>query len=290
LISVVLYKTGDFFNDVTSSDVILILRDDVLAMLDDVWTNCSAQNPFAPVEQYTQWIRKQCRRDTLIQHPAFQTWFYARNASQIAPHALHEWFVQQWEPGIRRAVQWEVMTRLASSISTFSRYRVRQHLCSDWNHSRGDYSAWTNFPILTWENGEDCAFYRLDAGWFDFRIYAGPPRGVHSEEKGEWVRLKHEMLEVLRQELTAIPLHLKVQLAGSDYPFHKGAKETSMCRVSLEAESLDNLIAEFPTLHHAIVRAMQVGSSKNKQWTLLSIFTEIPGACPEIEQAYKDRD
>jgi hypothetical protein len=137
--------------------------------------------------------------------------------------------------------------------------------------------------------GED-PFYRLDAGWFSFRIYAGPPQGIRSEEKTSWMHLKHEVLQALRQELAVIQPPIKVQLASQDYPFKAGAKETSMCRVSLEVERLDNVIAAFPTLHYAIVRAMQAGSQNNRQWTLLSIFTEIPDVCPETEQAYEDRD
>lgn len=259
--SVALYKTGDYYNEVQSPDVILILRNAICEIMDDL----SPANPESVMGQYARWIRKLCLHDTLIQHPEFQSWFYAREKDTPNSLSLDEWLAQQWEPATRRAVQWEVMKRLSTSIGC----DISQ-LSSGKNTSRHDDSAWTQLRILKLDCGKEkaSALYRLDSGQLDYRIYAGPPRGQNSEDQDYWIRIKTNVREALsarRQEFSA---NLKVEFPGHrNYRFNQSSTETSICRISLEEQSLNDVVTEFPKFHQAIWEVMRDRETSGCDWT-----------------------
>lgn len=256
--SVALYKTGDYYNEVQSPDVILILRNAICEIMDDL----SPANPESVTGQYARWILKLCLRDTLIQHPEFQSWFYAKETATPHSHSFQEWLDQQWEPAIRQAVQWEVMKRLATSIGLDA-----SQLRSSMNTKRGDNSAWTQLPILRCQERDVEAFYRLDSAQLDYRIYAGPPRGQNGEDQDYWIRIKTNIHEAFLERRHEFSANLNLEFPGhKDYRFNKRSAETSICRISLEEQSLNDVVTEFPKLHQAIWDVMRDREISGGDW------------------------
>ena len=267
--SIALYKTGDYYNEIESTDVILILRNTICDILDGV---CAAKPEYI-MGQYARWIRRLCLRDTLIQHPEFQSWFYAKKTATPHSHSFQEWLNQQWEPAIQRAVQWEVMKRLATSISC----DISQ-FSSDKNTRKGDDSAWTQLRILELDCGKEkpLAFYRLDSGQLDYRIYAGPPRGQPGEDSGHWIRVKKDVLGALSARHHEFSANLPVEFPGHrDYRFNQSSTETSICRISLEKQSLNDVVTEFPKLHQAIWDVMRDREISGGDWAPVFLYKGI---------------
>ena len=258
--SVAFYKTGDFYNEIEATDgILIILRNTICEIFDEL----NPANPESGTGQYARWIRKLCLRDTLIQHPEFQSWFYAKETATPHSHSFQEWLDQQWEPAIRQAVQWEVMKRLATSIGLDA-----SQLRSSMNTKRGDNSAWTQLPILRCQERDVEAFYRLDSGQLEYRIYAGPPRGQPGKDKVRWIRVKTNIFEALSARHQEFSANLTVDFPGhQDYRFQKSSKETSICRISLKDQSLDDIIREFPKLHRAISEVMRDRETSGYDWT-----------------------
>ena len=233
----------------------------------DILDELSPANPESVTGQYARWIRKLCLRDALLREPEFQMWFYARQTATPHSHSFQEWLDQQWEPAIQRAVQWEVMKRLATSISRDSPEKVG-YLSSGRN--KGGNSAWTQLRILELDCGKGkawAAFYRLDSGQLDYRIYAGPLRGQPGKDRVYWIRVKTNILKALSARHHEFSADLTVEFPRHrDYRFEKSSKETSICRISLNDQSLDDVVREFPKLHRAIWDVMRDCEISGGDW------------------------
>ena len=80
--------------------------------------------------------------------------------------------------------------------------------------------------------------------------------------------MKTDILEALSARHREFSAHLTVEFPGQrDDRFNQSSAETSICRLSLNDQSLDDVVSEFPRLHQAMLDVMRDREISGGDWT-----------------------